>query len=102
MINPPLETAANPMPTFFLSHGGGPWPYMHGPVREHHALLEQALTARIAHPREQHLIPLMVIAGAAGNDPAIAVYGEKFFGHLASSSFRFGTDRSPSGFDPLG
>src|SRR6185436_6594212 len=25
--------------------------------------------ARIAHPREEHLIPLMVAAGAAGSDP---------------------------------
>lgn len=30
---------------------------------------EQAPAARQAHPREDHLIPLMVVAGAAGSDP---------------------------------
>lgn len=62
---------------------------------------ETAPAARQAHPREEHLIPLMVAAGAAAGDPAMAVYGEKFMGELASSSFRFGADRTPSGFDRL-
>lgn len=62
---------------------------------------EQAPAARQAHPREEHLIPLMVAAGAAAGDPATAIYGEKFMGQLASSSFRFGADRTPSGFDRL-
>ena len=30
----------------------------------------QAPSARAVHPREEHLIPLMVVAGAAGNDKA--------------------------------
>lgn len=31
------------LPTFFLSHGGGPWPYMEGEFRTHFAQLEAAL-----------------------------------------------------------
>jgi aromatic ring-opening dioxygenase catalytic subunit (LigB family) len=50
-----------------------------------------APAARIAHPREEHLLPLMVAAGAAGNDPAVRIYHEdEFMGGLAVSSFRFG------------
>ncbi len=61
----------------------------------------QAPAAREAHPREDHLIPLMVAAGAAGVDPAIAIYGEMFMGSLAVSSFRFGADVTPTGLDQL-
>jgi len=72
------------------------------PQKRHEALAEwqSAPAARDAHPREDHLIPLMVAAGAAGDDPATAVYGELLRG-AASSSFRFGEDRTPSGFDLL-
>jgi hypothetical protein len=31
------------MPTFFLSHGGGPWPYLHGDIRTTFALLESSV-----------------------------------------------------------
>lgn len=52
-----------------------------------------APSARLAHPREDHLIPLMVAAGAAENEPAFLVYHEEvFFGNLTASSFRFGSD----------
>jgi len=61
---------------------------------------EEAPAARAAHPREDHLIPLMVAAGAAGSDPATCIYGEVLPG-AAASSFRFGADRTPSGFDRL-
>jgi aromatic ring-opening dioxygenase catalytic subunit (LigB family) len=61
---------------------------------------EQAPAARAAHPREDHLTPLMVAAGAAGRDPATCIYGEVLPG-AAASSFRFGADRTPSGFDRL-
>ena len=61
---------------------------------------EGAPAARAAHPREDHLIPLMVAAGAAGRDPATCIYGEMLRGGPASS-FRFGADRSPTGFDRL-
>ncbi|MBL8636037.1 MAG: dioxygenase [Myxococcales bacterium] len=45
--------------------------------------------ARLAHPREEHLIPLMVIAGAAGNDRGTVGYQGSMMGaHL--SAFHFG------------
>lgn len=47
--------------------------------------------ARIAHPREDHLLPLMVAVGAAGEDPGTCVYHqEDFMGSICASSFRFG------------
>ena len=47
--------------------------------------------ARIAHPREDHLIPLMVALGAAEQEPAALVYHQPdFLGGWALSSFRFG------------
>ena len=64
------------------------------PAQERTAALlewERAPTARQAHPREEHLLPLMVALGAAENDAASVVYHEEdFFGALAVSSFRFG------------
>ncbi len=35
---------------------------------------EQAPAARIAHGREEHLLPLMVAAGAAGDEPARTIF----------------------------
>ena len=50
---------------------------------------EAAPAARQAHPREEHLLPLMVAVGAAENDHAVRVYHEDaFMGGLAVSSFR--------------
>lgn len=47
--------------------------------------------ARMAHPREEHLMPLLVALGAAEHEDATCVYHEDaFFGSLAISSFRFG------------
>ena len=52
---------------------------------------ERAPAARQAHPREEHLLPLMVAIGAAGADAASCVYHEDaFMGSLTVSSFRFG------------
>ena len=52
---------------------------------------EQAPAARLAHPREEHLLPLMVAVGAAGDDAARCIYHEdEFFGGIAVSSFMFG------------
>ena len=54
---------------------------------------DQAPSARIAHPREDHLIPLMVAAGAAENEKAELIYHEKsFMGGLWVSSYRFGNE----------
>jgi aromatic ring-opening dioxygenase catalytic subunit (LigB family) len=51
---------------------------------------ENAPSARAAHPREEHLLPLMVSAGAAGCDMAELTYHEKdFLGGITVSSFRF-------------
>ncbi|UMR33184.1 dioxygenase [Massilia sp. MB5] len=64
------------------------------PRQRKQALLdwESAPSARAAHPREEHLLPLMVALGAAEDEAAHEVYHEDdFFGALAVSSFRFGT-----------
>lgn len=51
----------------------------------------EAPYARVAHPQEDHLIPLMVAAGAAEEESAEVVYHESgFFGGVTASSFRFG------------
>lgn len=50
-----------------------------------------APAARQAHPQADHLIPLMVAAGAAREEQATCIYHEAdFFGGLTVSSFRFG------------
>lgn len=52
----------------------------------------QAPGARQAHPQEDHLLPLMVAVGAAGDDPAQCIHHEStFFGGITVSSFRFGS-----------
>lgn len=45
--------------------------------------------ARASHPREEHLAPVWVAAGAGGDDPASRVYHEDLMG-AAVSAFRFG------------
>ena len=44
-----------------------------------------APAARIAHPREEHLIPLLVATGAAGDDPARLAYNGTFGGARLSA-----------------
>lgn len=52
---------------------------------------QSAPAARQAHPREEHLIPLMVALGAAAAEPVSRVYHETdFIGTLTVSSYRFG------------
>lgn len=52
---------------------------------------ESAPAARKAHPQEDHLLPLMVAVGAAGDDPGRCVYHQDdFFGGITVSSFMFG------------
>jgi aromatic ring-opening dioxygenase catalytic subunit (LigB family) len=41
---------------------------------------EEAPHARYSHPREEHLLPLMVIAGAAGADAGIVTWSGDFMG----------------------
>ena len=50
---------------------------------------ESAPYARFCHPREEHLLPLMVAAGAAGDDTAVRDYSDRVMGK-ALSGFRFG------------
>ncbi len=59
---------------------------------QRNASLEQwakAPHARDCHPREEHLLPLMVVAGAALNDVGRRVYHDTIGGKLASG-FAFG------------
>lgn len=63
------------------------------PAQRSAALLqwEQAPAARIAHPHEDHLLPLMVALGAAEHETAHTLYHEEYiFGGWTASSFRFG------------
>jgi aromatic ring-opening dioxygenase catalytic subunit (LigB family) len=50
---------------------------------------DAAPAARFSHPREEHLLPLMVAAGAGADDRATRVYHEAIMGAL-TSGFRFG------------
>lgn len=48
----------------------------------------QGKSARQAHPREEHLLPLMVIAGAAGRDPGVLAYNGSAWG-VRLSAYHF-------------
>ena len=50
---------------------------------------EAAPAARQAHPREEHLLPLMVVAGAAGSDRGRLAYNGTFMG-VRLSAYHFG------------
>ena len=60
-------------------------------VRRFERLIDwQALpNARDAHPREEHLLPLMVAAGAGGDGPARLDWRGEVLGWTVSA-FRFG------------
>ena len=63
-----------------------------GPVAErNHRLAGWAAApfARYCHPREEHLIPLMVIAGAAGSDPGTVTWSGRFLG-TQQTGYHFG------------
>lgn len=62
------------------------------PVKERNIKLinwEEAPCARQAHPREEHLLPLMVAAGAAGSDLGKVDYSNTY-GGARITSVRFG------------
>ncbi|PTT79595.1 dioxygenase [Pelomonas sp. HMWF004] len=58
--------------------------------------------ARSVHPHEDHLLPLMVAAGAAEQEPASCIYGERLMGRITVSSYRFGGRKERLRFDDLG
>ncbi len=61
------------------------------PAKERNALLNnwrQAPFASYAHPREEHLTPLMVAAGAGGETPGKRIFGDEPMG-AAISAYRF-------------
>lgn len=63
------------------------------PANREAALLgwEKAPAARHAHPREEHLLPLMVAAGAAAGEAGLCIFREeRFFGTSTVSAFAFG------------
>jgi aromatic ring-opening dioxygenase catalytic subunit (LigB family) len=58
---------------------------------ERNQRLEQwmsAPAARAAHPREEHLLPLMVASGAAGDDRAVIAFNDTFTG-IRLSAYHF-------------
>lgn len=49
---------------------------------------EKAPAARESHPREEHLLPLMVVAGAAGDDKGALPYRDVIMGaHVSAAHF---------------
>jgi len=53
------------------------------------ATWSQAPGALVSHPRSEHLLPLMVAAGAAGDDAGHRIHHERLLGKLISG-FQFG------------
>lgn len=61
---------------------------------------DRAPAARQAHPREDHLIPLMVAVGAAGDDSATCIYSQDDLrGGVTASSYAFGRVPGLARFD---
>jgi len=50
---------------------------------------EKAPMARLAHPREEHLLPLMVVAGAAGDDVGGVTFRDDW-GGVRMSAYQYG------------
>lgn len=51
---------------------------------------EDAPYARVAHPREDHFVPLLVAVGAAERESAERVYHDQLAGIMTVAGFRFG------------
>lgn len=60
-----------------------------GAREEHLAHWDAAPAGRAAHPREEHLLPLMVAAGAGLDDPASVVFDDDVLG-VRVNAVRFG------------
>lgn len=63
-----------------------------GPPRERDAALarwDRAPGARFCHPREEHLLPLMIAAGAASDEPGRVLFRDEVMG-VAVSALEFG------------
>lgn len=56
--------------------------------------------ARQAHPHADHFIPLLVVAGAAGDEAACCIFGD-FLADFATSAYCFGGSCQESEFDRL-
>ena len=54
---------------------------------------QMAPGARLAHPQEDHLLPLMVVAGAAGDDIGHRLFVDHVM-KVAMASYEFGTSRT--------
>lgn len=67
---------------------------VHGPIEQRSEAMRNwssAPSARRAHPREDHLVPLMVAVGAAETEPGTCIYHDtSTFAQITTSSFRFG------------
>jgi aromatic ring-opening dioxygenase catalytic subunit (LigB family) len=62
------------------------------PARERRLIdWAQAPGGRAAHPREEHLLPLHVVAGAAGEDPGRRVFQDRVLGSR-QAAYSFGAD----------
>lgn len=62
------------------------------PVEQRNTALSEwanAPSARQCHPREEHLLPLMVVAGSAGNDLGKNVFTDRVMG-VTVSAYQFG------------
>jgi aromatic ring-opening dioxygenase catalytic subunit (LigB family) len=52
---------------------------------------DQAPSARVAHPAEDHLIPLLVVAAAAGDEEGQVIYHQDdLYGSVHATAYRFG------------